>query len=136
MKETSNKYKIELSEDQWKEKLTAEEFRVLRKQGTETAFTGKYWDNKKKGVYQCAACNTPLYSSETKFKSGTGWPSFFASIGNNVETSTDYLLGYARTEIVCANCGGHLGHVFKDGPEPTGLRHCVNSVSLKFIVEE
>ncbi|MEQ8552521.1 MAG: peptide-methionine (R)-S-oxide reductase MsrB [Cyclobacteriaceae bacterium] len=125
--------KIELTEAQWKEKLSEEAFHVLRNQGTERAFTGKYWDNKDAGTYVCAGCQLPLFSSETKFKSGTGWPSFYKPINEtNVGRENDSSLGMARTEVHCARCDGHLGHVFPDGPKPTGLRYCINSVSLDF----
>ncbi len=126
--------RLELDEGAWKEELNEMEYYVLREKGTERAFTGEYWDNKEDGIYVCNGCNLPLYSSETKFKSGTGWPSYYAPIEENrIATSTDYDIGYARTEILCARCDGHLGHVFDDGPPPTGKRHCVNSVSLRFI---
>lgn len=125
--------KINLSEKEWKERLTEEEFFVLRKNGTERAFTGKYWDNKKEGTYLCAACQLPLFSSETKYRSGTGWPSFYKPLKpENVEEEKDTSTGMVRTEVHCARCGGHLGHIFPDGPEPTGLRYCLNSVALDF----
>ena len=129
--------KIEKSEEEWRSELTDMEFRVLRKAGTERAFSGDLLDNKKEGVYICAGCELPLFPSDTKYKSGTGWPSFWAPIEEeNVGKDTDYKLGYARTEVHCARCGGHLGHVFEDGPEPTGLRYCINSVSLDFVPEK
>ncbi|HCX21800.1 MAG: peptide-methionine (R)-S-oxide reductase [Flammeovirgaceae bacterium] len=129
--------KIELSEDEWKEKLTAEQFYVLRKEGTERAFTGKYWNNKETGTYVCAACQLPLFTSNTKYRSGSGWPSFYEPINDtNVGEENDTSLGMTRTEVHCARCGGHLGHVFPDGPEPTGLRYCINSVSLDFVKED
>ena len=125
---------VEKTEAAWKEILTEEEFYVLRKKGTERAFTGDYWDNKKKGTYICAGCELPLFSSDTKFKSGTGWPSFYDMIEPGyVATESDRAFGMVRTEVLCARCGGHLGHVFNDGPEPTGLRYCINSVSLDFV---
>lgn len=129
----NNPYPIQKSEEQWKSVLTEEQYYVLREKGTEKAFTGAYWDNKEKGTYYCAACQTPLFSSDTKFKSGTGWPSYYAPINNtNVATETDTTFGWIRVEVLCAQCGGHLGHVFEDGPKPTGLRYCINSVSLTF----
>lgn len=127
----------DLSEEEWKERLTAQEYEVLREKGTEQAFSGKYWDLKSEGVYHCAACGLPLFSSETKFKSGTGWPSYYAPLNSeNVKELPDNSFGWNRTEVVCARCGGHLGHVFEDGPEPTGLRYCLNSVSLEFEAED
>lgn len=126
-------YEIEKSEEEWKQLLTNEEFQILRQKGTERAFTGDLLDVKEEGIYVCAACENPLFSSETKFKSGTGWPSFYDEIGEkNVIEVEDKSLGMVRTEVVCGRCGGHLGHVFGDGPEPTGLRYCINSASLDF----
>ncbi|MBV6641145.1 MAG: peptide-methionine (R)-S-oxide reductase MsrB [Cyclobacteriaceae bacterium] len=125
--------KIELSESEWKSRLTEEEFEILRKKGTEYAFTGKYWNNKKDGVYTCAGCQLPLFDSSTKFRSGTGWPSFYQPINEvNVAEEKDTSYGMVRTEVLCARCGGHLGHVFPDGPKPTNLRYCINSASLNF----
>lgn len=125
--------KIERSEAEWKDRLTDLEYYVLREQGTERAFTGALWDNKESGTYLCAGCQLPLFSSETKFRSGTGWPSFYEPINEeNVEEERDSSLGVVRTEVHCSRCGGHLGHIFPDGPKPTGLRYCINSVSLKF----
>ena len=120
------------TESDWKEKLTPEQYQVLRQGGTERAFTGKYWDAKAKGVYRCAGCGEELFSSDTKYESHSGWPSFFQPLGEGaVEEDVDRSYGMVRTEIKCANCGGHLGHVFDDGPNPTGLRYCVNSASLE-----
>jgi peptide-methionine (R)-S-oxide reductase len=125
--------KIQKTDEEWKRILTPEQYRVLRKEGTERAFTGEYWDNKEKGVYKCAACGLPLFSSEHKFESGTGWPSFWQPLDEAyVGTKTDRSLFMTRTEVHCARCGGHLGHIFEDGPPPTGLRYCLNSVSLEF----
>ncbi len=125
--------KWDLSEEEWKSKLTEMEYYVLREKGTERAFTGEYWDNKKEGTYYCRACDLPLFNSDTKYKSGTGWPSFWQPLNDeNVAEEKDYSLGMIRTEVLCARCGGHLGHVFPDGPQPTGQRYCLNSVSLTF----
>ena len=125
--------KINLSDTEWKDRLTDMEYYVLREQGTERAFTGDLLNNKKEGVYICAACKLPLFSSETKYKSGTGWPSFWQPVNEeNVDREVDKSLGMVRSEVHCARCGGHLGHVFPDGPKPTGLRYCINSVSLDF----
>jgi peptide-methionine (R)-S-oxide reductase len=122
-----------LTEAQWRERLTEEEFRILRKEGTERAGTSPLNEEKREGTYVCAGCALPLFSSETKFESGTGWPSFYDTLPGAVETKTDFKLIYPRTEYHCARCGGHQGHVFKDGPQPTGLRYCNNGVALDFV---
>jgi peptide-methionine (R)-S-oxide reductase len=131
------KTKKNKTEEEWKKELTKEQFTVLRQKGTERPFTGIYWDNKEKGIYRCAGCGAELFDSETKFDSGCGWPSFYSPIDEDkIEEQTDTSHGMIRTEILCKNCGGHLGHVFDDGPKPTGLRYCINSVSLDFKKEK
>jgi peptide-methionine (R)-S-oxide reductase len=125
--------KIHKTDEEWKKTLTKEQYHVMREQGTERAWTGEYAKTHDKGIYYCAACALDLFNSDTKFESGTGWPSFYQPIApNRVETETDNSLFMSRTEVHCARCEGHLGHVFTDGPPPTGLRYCMNSVSLKF----
>lgn len=131
--ERENDYPVQKSDKEWRDLLGDKAYRVLRMQGTERAFTGKYNDFKEEGTFVCAGCANPLFSSDTKFDSGTGWPSFYDVVSKeNVDTPEDNKFGMRRTEVVCAQCGGHLGHVFVDGPEPTGLRYCINSVSLDF----
>lgn len=129
-------FAVTKTEDEWKAQLTDMQFFVLRKAATENPFTSEFLDNKKEGVYVCAACDTKLFESQTKFDSGTGWPSFYKEIEGNVAYDVDYKIGYKRTEEHCATCGGHLGHVFEDGPKPTGERHCINGAALKFVASE
>ncbi len=127
------KPKVQKQDRDWRKDLTDKQFRVLRQKDTEEPFTGEYWNNHEKGIYRCAGCGAPLFDSDTKFESGTGWPSFSDSkVKENIATREDTSHGMVRTEVLCKNCGGHLGHLFMDGPGPTGCRYCINSVSLKF----
>lgn len=129
--ETDVAERVNKSNEEWRQILDEDAYRVLRERGTERAFTGKYHDEKAPGVYRCRGCGTPLFSSETKYDSGSGWPSFYEPMeGSNVRTEADKSLFMTRTEVLCATCGGHLGHVFPDGPKPTGLRYCINSCAL------
>lgn len=125
-------FKIKKTDQEWRAQLSEMQYYILRQAGTERPFTGSYNDFKREGTFLCAACATPLYESKHKFDSGTGWPSFWQGVEGNIVYDVDHKIGYARTELLCATCGGHLGHVFNDGPPPTGKRHCINSASLLF----
>lgn len=129
--------KIHKTDEEWREMLSPEQFAIARKKGTERAFTGKYYDLEEPGTYLCVCCGNELFSSDTKYDSGCGWPSFYAPLeSSKVENTADHSYGMVRTEVTCARCGAHLGHVFEDGPRPTGLRYCMNSASLNFVKKD
>lgn len=134
IKKQMENFAVVKTDAEWKKELTPEQYAVARKGGTEAPYSGKYWNNHEKGIYKCVSCGQELFTSDTKFESGTGWPSFYQPIKKqNVLEKTDKTLGMERTEVLCSRCGAHLGHVFDDGPKPTGLRYCMNSTSLNFI---
>jgi peptide-methionine (R)-S-oxide reductase len=129
---SAKSFKVTYTDAEWKKRLTPAQYAILRKEGTERPYSSLLNDEHRKGTFACAACTNDLYASGTKFDSGTGWPSFYQPLAGGIETSTDFKLGYPRTEVHCADCGGHLGHVFKDGPKPTGLRYCMNGDAMTF----
>ena len=133
-KKQTEHFAVVKTDAEWKKQLSHEQFQVARKAGTENPYSGKYWDNHEKGIYTCVSCGQELFSSDTKFESGTGWPSFYQPIKKqDVIEKTDNAFGMSRTEVICSRCGAHLGHVFDDGPKPTGLRYCMNSASMDFV---